>query len=224
MRIIYTLSILLSLCFALSAQSLVINPNEITTPINLEEFENIGYAKIKNTTSSTITVVWRREIISANNEWEISICDKNNCYLPFIVSRELVLAPGEESNLDVHVRHNNQKDEGVIKMIAYDKNNPADSVTAMYIFTLSTSSTRKVAFGENLKIWPNPASTFFNINDAKSLGRIEVLNLLGNVVKVFDPKSTSQFDIADLTSGIYFVRLISKQDPTKSKTIRLRKA
>jgi hypothetical protein len=225
MRYIYTLILTFSISLLLSGQSLVLSPAEIVQPINLEEFENVGYAKLKNTTNQTLTVVWRREILRANSNWEISICDKNNCYLPFIETRELILAPGEESNLDVHVRHNGHKDNGEVKMVAYDKSNSSETVSATFIFTAGgSSSTQKVAFGDQLKIWPNPAQQFFTVNDSKILSKIEVLNLLGNVVKVYDTRSTTQFDISDLTSGIYLIRMISKNDPSKSKTIRLRKA
>ncbi len=224
MRYIYTLLLTFSLSLLLSGQSLVLTPDEIIQPINLEEFENVGYAKLRNTTNQTMTVIWRREVIRSNNNWEISICDKNNCYLPFIETRELILGPGEESNLDVHIRHNGHKDNGEVKMIAYDKSNSSESVSANFIFTTGSTSTQKVAFGDQLKIWPNPANQFFTVNDSKILSKIEVLNLLGSVVKVYDTRSNTQFDISDLSSGIYLVRMISKNDSSKSKTIRLRKA
>jgi hypothetical protein len=225
MRIFYTLTLTLFVSWVLCSQNITITPDEVTTSINLEEFENVGYAKLKNTSNQTLTLIWKREIIKANSNWEISICDKNNCYLPFIETREVVLGPGEESNLDVHVRHNGQKDNGEIKMLVQDKANPADTVSAMFIFTAGgSSSTKKVAFGDQIKVWPNPAQNNFSISDPKLLGKVEVLNMLGNVVKVYDPRTTTQFDISDLINGIYFVRMISKNDPTKSKTIRLRKA
>ncbi len=225
MRYIYTLIFTFFLSLLLSGQSLVLTPEEVVQHINLEEFENVGYAKLKNTSNQTMTVVWRREVIRTNNNWEISICDKNSCYLPFIETRELILGPGEESNLDVHIRHNGYKDNGEVKMIAYDKSNSSETVSGSFIFTTSGStSTQKVVFGDQLKIWPNPAQQFFTVNESKILSKIEVLNLLGNVVKVYDTRSSTQFDISDLTSGIYLIRMISKNDASKSKTIRLRKS
>ena len=224
MRILYTVFLSFFMTWMVCSQSLTITPDEVSTTVNLEEFENIGYAKLKNNSNQTMTLIWKREVIRANTNWEISICDKNNCYLPFIETRELVLGPGEESNLDVHVRHNGHKDNGEVKMLVHDKSNPADSATAMFYFTTGSASTRKVSFGEQLRIWPNPAQNYFTISDSKLISRVEVLNLLGNIVKVYDPRTTAQFDIADLTSGIYLVRMTSKSDPSKSRTIRLRKA
>lgn len=223
MRFIYSLILTAISSIVLQAQNLSINPREIITPVTLEDFEVVGYARLKNNSNQTLTLVWRREIISQHSNWEISICDKNNCYLPHIETRELVLSAGEESNLDVHVRHNGARGNGEIKLLVFDKNNPSDSTSAIYIFTSGTTSTKKVAFGENIKIWPNPAQDYFMVSDSKNIGRIEVLDLLGNQVKSYDPRSHAQFDVSNLNPGIYMVRLISKNDPAKSKTLRLRK-
>lgn len=222
MKIFTTFILSCFTCVLLIGQSLTISPGLIEKLLDLNEFENVGYATLKNVSDRTITVVWTREIKTAPGAWEISICDKNNCYLPFVESREVELAPGEESNIDVHARHNNERGDGEIIMNMHDKNNPSDKTSATYRF-MATVSASNVSFGEQLKLMPNPANQFFTISETKNAGRIEVLNMLGNLVRVYDARTATQFDISDLKSGIYMVRVISKTDASKSKTIRLRK-
>lgn len=67
-------------------------------------------------------------------------------------------------------------------------------------------------------IFPNPASTYFEINN-EFKGEVIILDALGNLVKAVDHQMNSKIDIAELKTGVYFIRLKSDNQITTKKLI-----
>lgn len=87
---------------------------------------------------------------------------------------------------------------------------------------LYTESAKKV-YGDGIKLFPNPAGDYFRIENGFNIKQIEVINVLGKVVKVYSPQSQSEnFYIGDLSTGLYLVRMLNKNNDVV-KTIRLQK-
>jgi hypothetical protein len=64
---------------------------------------------------------------------------------------------------------------------------------------------------KKLKVWPNPASTFFNLEYNGSVATIELTNLYGKTVfsqPVNNNEHLFELKIEDLASGIYVVQLL----------------
>lgn len=70
---------------------------------------------------------------------------------------------------------------------------------------------------ENVSLYPNPSADTFALNtDAE---RVEVYSITGQLVRTFGRKSVGEdYNVSDLTSGLYLVRVI---DGGRQKTIRL---
>jgi len=73
---------------------------------------------------------------------------------------------------------------------------------------------------EDIKIYPNPVQTHFKINSNIELSAIQILNTESKIVKHFTVIETEKYDISDLSSGVYFVKLISSQRVTYRKLIK----
>jgi PKD repeat protein len=59
-------------------------------------------------------------------------------------------------------------------------------------------------------IYPNPAQQFLTLEHDPSVKTIEIINTLGQLVKVFEPKigtAQTQMRIADLPAAVYFLRI-----------------
>ena len=61
------------------------------------------FFNLKNNSKDTLIVKWSRKIENITQGWSSAVCDKNFCYIPTIDTMKLVLAPGEISNMDIHV-------------------------------------------------------------------------------------------------------------------------
>jgi hypothetical protein len=66
---------------------------------------------------------------------------------------------------------------------------------------------------DEIDIYPNPANDIIQISANEFIERIEIVNLLGNVVKEINPKGlTKEADISveDLPEGVYMLIIESK--------------
>lgn len=61
---------------------------------------------------------------------------------------------------------------------------------------------------ESVRVYPNPASDFVNVQSLKSAGKIEVLNIHGQII--YSTESSDQvtrIDLSGYQKGIYFIRM-----------------
>ena len=60
---------------------------------------------------------------------------------------------------------------------------------------------------EDLRIFPNPVSTTFEIGYSERVADVSVINMVGREVRKFDYAVKNTYDIADLPQGMYLVQL-----------------
>jgi len=75
-----------------------------------------------------------------------------------------------------------------------------------------------------LKIYPNPINDFLtiDISDKDVILSAEIVNLLGQKIKIFDNiNNTQNLDLSDLSSGIYFLNLINQNQ--EKQIIKIKK-
>jgi hypothetical protein len=91
------------------------------------------------------------------------------------------------------------------------------SVTAV---ALSTDS----FFSQNFAVYPNPADTVINISNKNNttLNQVQVTDLNGRVVKSVNLNgvANAQINIADLNSGVYFLKATNSQGVGTTKFIK----
>lgn len=76
-------------------------------------------------------------------------------------------------------------------------------------------------FSGEIKIMPNPATDFFKIDTKENISEVQIVNLLGRIVKQFNKNHGDYFDISGLSSGVYFVK-IDHADSNRSRTLRIK--
>ena len=73
--------------------------------------------------------------------------------------------------------------------------------------------------GNNLKIYPNPASNRFNIDSKNKIDRIDIYTLQGH--RVLTVKNSENIvDISNLDQGIYFVKIQSQQNVITKRVLK----
>ncbi len=65
---------------------------------------------------------------------------------------------------------------------------------------------------EDLRVFPNPVTTQFEIGNSDRVKTIRVINMVGREVKVFDYVSDKPYNVADLPQGMYLVQLQDAED------------
>lgn len=80
---------------------------------------------------------------------------------------------------------------------------------------LNTSETLK----ENIKLFPNPASDFININTKEKINNIEIYDSTGRKVTV-EFNLNNQIDVSKLINGIYYIRITTAKNSLTSKFIK----
>ncbi|TXF90129.1 T9SS type A sorting domain-containing protein [Neolewinella aurantiaca] len=65
---------------------------------------------------------------------------------------------------------------------------------------------------EDLRIFPNPVTTTFEIGYSDRVKDVLVINMVGREVKAFDFGAKKKYDIADLPQGMYLVQLKDADD------------
>lgn len=93
-------------------------------------------------------------------------------------------------------------------------NRCGESATTTMHVTIILTENIKLLSKNNFKIYPNPAKNNVQLimNNDQLGSKIEIINISGKVVMSVIARETTQFlNVSNLTKGIYFVKLITKQ-------------
>lgn len=99
-----------------------------------------------------------------------------------------------------------------IPAIAGTYNITFNNLTKEYLFTDALSVNQ---FGiESISVYPNPASSNFSIKG--NFATAQVYTISGQLVKTFVATENNQFSIADLSTGLYLVKVADANNNTKT--------
>ena len=180
---------------------------------------------VTNTSNETTNIFWSKRMRNQPVAWQSYICDKTACWDQSFNSCPLdkpnVLAPGETMAIQVHLQPFQTEGTGTYELNLLDNlGNVITTVNA--VFTIDQSTAVKEAGESRLTIFPNPTAEFFEVSETPGLRYVEVFNIVGSKVKAFDAGPQKQYNVGDLSDGIYLVRLLSSSKKVL-KTIRLSK-
>lgn len=103
----------------------------------------------------------------------------------------------------------NQYDGDVDELKIFDKALEANDITNLYneVNSVNISLVTKPTI---LNVYPNPAKNIITIKLNEPLGKLEVYNSLGELLKVITvTRSTTQIDLSAMNTGIYTLKYIS---------------
>ena len=213
----------------LTAQvSLSISPDFVQISADPMQFETVAHSYFHNTSETdTLTVRWVRIKEDLSPMWQSAICDVNACYATTQDSTPdvnyLVLAPGDSSMLDVHIRPNGMEGSAEVIVAIEEVGNPDNRVEATYVFNDSTTPTADVSHSFSASIFPNPAVDYFQLSEYESVSQVVIYNLAGSEVQAFyDIQSGTKFNISGLQRGLYLVKVMNVRQDVLT-TLRLNK-
>lgn len=205
-------------------------PVSVTDLTYLIQFQNTGNGpavniEVKDTLSSNVDVSTFQMLTTSHN-YNIDILPGNvirwkfnNIMLPDSNSNE----PASHGYIQYRIKRNSNNTPGTqIKNTAYiyfDFNSPVITNTATNMIELLSGIHSSAFSDKEMFVYPNPTNTFLNVIDKQNQFKnctIEMENYLGQVV--FTAPFTSQMDLSNLASGMYFLTL---KDKSIKKTIKI---
>lgn len=70
-----------------------------------------------------------------------------------------------------------------------------------------------------IRLYPNPAAHVLNIS-CPGFARLQIVNMLGQVVYIQEASGDAQIDVSDLEKGVYFVRVVGAHGSSTHKFIK----
>ena len=210
------LALLLAASAAIAQVNFTITPNPkvVTVPNPPTVTDVVAHAKIKNLTNQQRTFQWTRTVLDITPDCKTQICDRNNCYFAHVSTKQFTMLAQEDSTLDVHLVSNDPAVPAlccaVVHLKVEEVGNPDNTLTGIYIFEGCTSSTSTVGTAP-LRLFPNPATDFFSLENAENVAFIRIFSMEGRVARAFEAVPGGQYPIADLPAGSYILSLQNQQ-------------
>ena len=90
------------------------------------------------------------------------------------------------------------------------------------VATLAVLDTESVSENNmnNVNLFPNPAQNTLTLTNVyEGISEVQIINSIGQIVKEFSFESTTTVNISDLTSGVYFVKVLGDNNITKKLVV-----
>ena len=169
------------------------------------------------------TFEWVRDIVEVTEGWQIAVCDVNLCYLPSVGNREFEMTAGQVGTMDVHAYTDGGEGAAEVKMTVTDVNDASNTTSATYYFNPSMLSSTGEVRVRTIKVFPNPATELFNVQDSENtISEVVIYNIIGRPMATYQATASGQYDISNLATGLYLVQL-KEADGSIVRTVRLHK-
>jgi len=118
---------------------------------------------------------------------------------------------------------NNSRDELaqlIISLAAAGQTYPSTIyIDNVYFYKEATASINDIEI--NVNVYPNPVKDILNVISAESIDAVRIFDLTGRVVKQATPnKANFDLDVADLSNGVYLVKLNAGNKEVTTKIIK----
>lgn len=208
-NILFVFALLLGTTVAV-AQNLEFNESPVVvTGIEAADFEGVGYSVLTNTADTERNFTWTRNIVEKTETWDIAICDNVQCYAPATGTSNFTIPANGTSPMDVHAYPRNTEGSAVVEITVTDAADDQQTISNLYYFNTSPSSTTE-ASRQTIKVYPNPSNGLFSVKGGKQIASVQVFSLTGRQVKSFTYNDGQWYDISDLPTGTYLVRLVDR--------------
>ncbi|MCZ2338502.1 MAG: T9SS type A sorting domain-containing protein, partial [Chitinophagales bacterium] len=103
------------------------------------------------------------------------------------------------------------------------------SILFIFVFVLTSvnltgqSSIVNDYLTEDIKVFPNPTTDYFQINNGVNVKKVIIYNMFGKEIRVANNYTNTLHDVTDLKSGMYIVKMLDDRNKVV-KSIKLQKS
>jgi hypothetical protein len=189
---------------------------------------------ITNTSArDTAKIIWKRQTLNGPSKWVTRVCDNNTCYDEIVSSNldpklrlnvPFVIPPGKKADLIMYFLPAGTAGNGKIA-VSLAFNNKPDSVVATLNYEANirsiSTSTRDIRL-DNVQLFPNPSTDYFQLSRVENVDRIVLYNVIGRRMREFEVQEGARYRLAGLPDGIYLAALVNDQRGVM-RTLRVHK-
>jgi len=185
---------------------------------------------VTNNSNSNIDIMVKKVELSIISGSDNYFCDWIACHSPndFISSSPLTLASGQTNKAFLGDYNSNGNAGASYIMYTFFNNNDNNDSTSV-IVKFEAGAIMNINDGSSKytlsNAYPNPTSNKFNINydfSNANKARVEVLNIIGGIVKTQEISTQSKsasIDVSNLINGVYFYNIIVDGRKIESKKL-----
>ncbi len=183
------------------------------------------YPDVRNDGATQAEFYWKLTKPAFNQGWQSQVCDLNGiCYAWNVdKSTKVNKLPGYATNqMSVQIKSNAVPDTGIVILNIYSDVNYTNLLDSISIFlnVAKTNSARNIYSDNEISVYPNPTSDYFQINGKSGVSKIEIFNMIGKKIKTFE-KYQNSYNVRDLRNGIYLLRVYDIKGQV-AKVLRLK--
>jgi len=220
-----TILLLVAIVFFSNSQSLIPTPNDSAeiTAVVTDPFDPYDvHIEVVNNSNGAILINWGLSSFVAPNDWELKLCDNNNCYDLLINPgpfTSLSVAPHDTMDMKFQFTSHCNAGSGSANVYAYVMGDSANSVIFLN-YKANLSSNCASGIGEtpmaHLSVSPNPVKSTFAVYDLENAGNLsfQVYDMKGAaVISEIKSATTSSIEISveKLPAGLYVLKAFDKQ-------------
>ncbi len=192
------------------------------------------YTTVTNNSNEPINLRWFRREIERPESWRTQVCDNFQCWVfkaysnfdPELgTSDPFVLQPGESFEVIFYVWPFGTAGTGSYALDFSLVENP-DSVLAVVNYNVGINTTitssQDIKREPTFRLYPNPATDYFQLTDSDGIAYLRIYNVLGKPVNEFEVSTDRRYPVYDLPAGVYLVSLHDRKGEI-IRTLRLRK-
>jgi hypothetical protein len=205
------------------------SPEKITLLGNPTEELITFKVDLTNSGAADVQLYWKLE--KGENfptNWATQVCDFQLCYGENIDQMSTAipntLKAGETRDFKIYLLPKNMEGDGDLTLTIYDDEAFSNEVVKLTTnqVTVSTTTSIKDLQNNDIKIYPNPSSEYFQMTNDEKVTKVIIYNLAGKTIKELNHFMGKSQNIDFLRSGMYLVRLFDTRSEL-IKTMRLQK-
>jgi hypothetical protein len=216
MKKLYIIFTFIIVTISVSAQDIIIKnlDNEILNGETIQVYADINepynsgnlYLLIQNQASNSLDLKVKKEYIDIVEGTTNDFCWSGTCLPPFTMETGALSLPAGETydGFSVHYHCQGHQGNSTIKYTVFEEDGPEAFFTVQFSTDLTGLSS---LFIDDLHIFPNPAKNNFSIEVSNSISKIEIFNVLGEMIYQNNTgNEKTNIDCSIWNNGVYFVR------------------
>lgn len=186
--------------------------------------------RLTNLSLDTLQIKWDKRVFNQPDDWVTQINDHNGIYLPNVntnygpipgTDTPLTILPGQSTEVSMLILPLGIDGDGWYQLTFAYADAPGYVLEAVdFRTTAGYSDSQYTNSKSDIRVYPNPATYYFELTPNNLVDEIDIINVVGGKVRSFKYGHGEKYSISNLPSGIYLVSLVNAKTGV-IKTVRL---